>query len=128
MGPFISGIVDNHEAAAAETGCGLIHDSEGKTGSNGGIDSVAAAIENLCSGLGRQRVVRNDQTRATLLGVARKRRDKEEYEKEEFRLKLAREEHKEDRFTLCLNLRRLFCNLKIFARSGGYVTFDPRIE
>jgi hypothetical protein len=32
-----------------------------------------------------------------LLGVARERRDKEKYEEEEFRLELAREEHKEER-------------------------------
>ena len=43
-----------------------------------------------------------------------------------FRLELAGAEHKEERSTLCLNLRQLFCNLKIFARSGGYVTFDPK--
>ena len=81
MGPFIFGIVDNHEAAAAETGCGLIHHGEGKPGSNGGIDRVAAPIKNLRSSLSRQWVVRNNDARAALLGVRRERRDKEKYER-----------------------------------------------
>jgi hypothetical protein len=96
MGPFISGLIDNHETAAAETGGSLINHSEGKPSSNGGIDSVAAPIKNLSSSLGRQWVVRNDDAGAALLGVARKGREKEKYEKEEFRLELAREEHKEE--------------------------------
>src|SRR5207344_965067 len=117
---------DNHGAAAAETGGGLIHHGEGKPGSNGGIDRVAAPTKNLRSSLGRQWVVRHNDARSPLLGVTRERRDKEKYENEEIRLELARAEHKEERFTLCLNLRPLFCNLKIFARRCGYVTFDPK--
>ena len=69
MGPFIFGIVDNHEAAATETRCGLIDHSEGKPGGNSGIDRVAAPIKNLRSSLSRQRVVRNNDAGAALLGV-----------------------------------------------------------
>jgi hypothetical protein len=129
MGPFISGIIYHHKPAAAETGGSLIQHSEGKPGSNGGIDRVATLSKHLRSSLSRQWVVRNNDARAAaLLGVARERRDKEKYENEDFRLELARAEHKEERFTLCLNLRPLFCNLKIFARSRRYVTFEQRVQ
>jgi hypothetical protein len=100
MGPFISGIVYHHEPATAETGSSLIQHSKGKSGSNGGIDSVATPSKHLRSSLGRQWVVRNnDAWAAPLLGVTRECRDKEKYEKEDFRLELARAEHKEERFT-----------------------------
>src|SRR5262249_24757782 len=93
MGPFISGLVDNHEAAAAETRCGLIDHGEGKPGGNSGVDSVTAPIKNLRSSLRCQRVVRNNDAGAALLGIGRECHDKEKEDEEKFCLELGPEEH-----------------------------------
>src|SRR5262245_27664589 len=111
MGPFISGLVDNHEAAAAETRCGLIDHSEGKPGGNSGINGVAAPIKNLRSSLSRQRVVRNDDADAALLRIRRERRDKEKYDEEKFCLELGPEEHKEESLS-CIKSSKALLQLK----------------
>src|SRR5262245_41402977 len=96
MGSFIPGIIDHHEAPAAETGGGLIHNRQRKGGGNGSIHRITAVVENLHAGVSGQLVIGNDETRAALLGSIGTRPDKEKSEEEYDRQELRSDKHTQE--------------------------------